>query len=173
METRLKEGQVRAGASFGSAGKISENDRTPRELKMDPGPHGQSQACQNVVLVVDDDDDVLLVTKMMLERNGFEAVTANSGSAGIDIFTCRCKEIALAVVDFSMPSMGGDQVVGVMREIDPSVPIILSSGLDEQEIEQYSKDLDLAGWVKKPFSFKTLIDRVNRAVFPAPAALGV
>ena len=172
METRLKEGGAMAEASFGSANMRSENAVTPRDLRMDPGPYERSPACQNVVLVVDDDDDILLITKMMLERNGFRAVTANSGLEGIDIFTCRCKDIILAVVDFSMPSMGGDQVVGAMREINPSVPIILSSGLDEQEIEQYSKDLNLAGWIKKPFSFKTLVDRVNRAVFATPAALG-
>ena len=128
----------RAGTSFETG---IEGKRGAKQL-MNPekgsSPVERPLSYGKLVLVIDDEEDILLITKMMLQKHGIEAITANGGTEGVDLFSRRSEEINLVLIDFSMPPMGGDQVARLMHRINPSLPIILSSGLGEEEIEEYA-----------------------------------
>lgn len=78
-----------------------------------------------LILCVDDELVGLEVRRMLLERAGYRVLTALDGPAGLDLFARE--PVQAVVLDFSMPGMTGDQVALGMRQVKPSVPILMLS----------------------------------------------
>lgn len=89
--------------------------------------NGSSESAKGAptVLCVDDEGVGLEVRRILLEREGFQVLTAADGPEGIELFN-SC-EVSAVVLDYSMPGMDGGQVAAVMRQSKPSVPILLLS----------------------------------------------
>lgn len=104
------------------------------------------------ILLADDEPIVLDVGKRMLERLGFTVHTATNGQEAVD--SVRKQNIAFraVVMDSSMPEMDGIQAMKEIREIDPAIPVILSSGSLKENLsfkdDRYSKP---DGFLQKPF----------------------
>ena len=80
------------------------------------------------VLVVDDQDDVRSATAMVLRIKGFEVIAVECGAAGSKEF--EDLEFDLAVIDiFLQGGMGGIEIIRLLREREPSLPIIATSGV--------------------------------------------
>ena len=116
-----------------------------------------------LVLVVDDDETVRIVTGAILERAGYRVVMASDGRDAVDIFTRRQHEIALVLLDMTMPVMGGEEAFRELRQINPQVQVILSSGYNEQDATNRFVGKGLAGFVQKPFDAKTLLSKLDEA----------
>lgn len=87
----------------------------------------------HLVLCVDDEVVGLRVRKILLERAGYQVLTAADGHAGLELFTNE--PIEAVVLDYSMPGMHGGEVAKKMRQTKPEVPILLLSayvGLPEE-----------------------------------------
>lgn len=83
------------------------------------------QSESHLVLCVDDEVIGLQVRKILLERAGYRVLTAQDGTAGLEVFS---KEPVDAVIlDYSMPGMDGGEVANKMRQVKPRVPILLLS----------------------------------------------
>ncbi|HEU4636119.1 MAG TPA: response regulator [Edaphobacter sp.] len=82
---------------------------------------------QNLPLVLCIDDELvgLKVRKMVLERAGYQVLTATDGSSGIALF--ESEPVDVVVLDYSMPGMHGGEVAARMRQIKPQIPILLLS----------------------------------------------
>jgi CheY-like chemotaxis protein len=78
-----------------------------------------------VVLCVDDEAVGLTVRKMTLESQGYRVLTAENGPSGLAIFSSE--KVDLVVLDYKMPGMDGDVVAERMKQLKPSVPILLLS----------------------------------------------
>ncbi|HEX2918148.1 MAG TPA: response regulator [Edaphobacter sp.] len=78
-----------------------------------------------VVLCIDDELIGLKVRKMVLERAGYQVLTATDGASGISVF--ESEPVDVVVLDYSMPGMHGGEVASRMRQIKPHVPILLLS----------------------------------------------
>jgi CheY-like chemotaxis protein len=79
----------------------------------------------NLVLCVDDELVGLQVRKILLERAGYQVLTAQDGPSGLEIFSSH--PIEAVVLDYSMPGMHGGEVAVRMRQIKSQVPILLLS----------------------------------------------
>lgn len=79
----------------------------------------------HLVLCVDDEVVGLRVRKILLERAGYEVLTAPDGQSGLDIFTAQ--PVEAVVLDYAMPGMHGGEVARKMRQTKPDVPILLLS----------------------------------------------
>jgi CheY-like chemotaxis protein len=79
----------------------------------------------NLVLCVDDELVGLQVRKILLERAGYQVLTAQDGPSGLEIFSSH--PIEAVVLDYSMPGMHGGEVALRMRATKPEVPILLLS----------------------------------------------
>ena len=85
------------------------------------------------ILLIDDDRDFLMATKLILEKNGFEVLTAESGKTGVD--TIRSAGPDLAIVDMMMETWGeGFSVISEVRAMEgkQDLPLIILSGVDLQ-----------------------------------------
>jgi len=85
------------------------------------------------ILLIDDDRDFLMATKLILEKNGFEVLTAENGKTGVD--TIRSAGPDLAIVDMMMETWGeGFSVISEVRAMEgkQDLPLIILSGVDLQ-----------------------------------------
>jgi CheY-like chemotaxis protein len=82
-----------------------------------------------VILCVDDESAVLQPLGIMLQRRGFRVISAKDGPSAIDLFhQIKCDAV---ILDYLMPGMSGGEVAKVLREENPTVPIILHTGYKE------------------------------------------
>jgi CheY-like chemotaxis protein len=79
----------------------------------------------HLVLCVDDELVGLQVRKLLLERAGYRVLAAEDGPTGLEIFAAE--QVEAVVLDYSMPGMHGGEVAARMRQLKPSVPILLLS----------------------------------------------
>ncbi|MBI5091239.1 MAG: PAS domain S-box protein, partial [Candidatus Hydrogenedentes bacterium] len=121
------------------------------------------------ILVVDDEESVRVVAQRALERQGFRVLTANDGFEGLELFRNHLEEIALVLLDVTMPLMGGLEVFQEMRALRGDVRVLLSSGYSEQEATERFTGMELAGFIQKPYRAQELIAKVATA-FEAGAA---
>ena len=114
-----------------------------------------------LVLLVDDEDSILNVGRHMLERVGFEVMTAGDGREAIDLFGKHYEKVRLVVLDMTMPNLDGEACFRELRRIEPHVKVIVTSGYNEQDIMSRFVGKGLAGFVQKPYSFRELLSSVR------------
>jgi PAS domain S-box-containing protein len=117
---------------------------------------------QATVLVVDDEAAVRHVVSGFLKREGMQVLTANNGEEGVEVFRRHAHEIALVILDFTMPKMDGEQAFHAMHAIRSDIPVLLTSGLSETEVVSRLSLCGLAGFIRKPYTRDTFIGEVRR-----------
>ena len=80
---------------------------------------------RRLVLCVDDERVGLHVRKLLLERSGYNVITAHDGKTGLTLF--EENPVDVVVLDYAMPGMHGGEVAAHMRATKPNVPILLLS----------------------------------------------
>lgn len=80
---------------------------------------------RKTLLCVDDEPTGLTVRKMLLEHQGYSVLIAESGAAGLKLFSAH--PIDCVVLDYYMPEMNGGEVAARMRQLKPHVPILMLS----------------------------------------------
>ena len=113
------------------------------------------------VLLVDDEETVRALGSEMLKELGYRVVTANDGRQGVEVFKSR-NDIALVLLDLTMPHMDGAQCFRALRQVDPHVKVVMSSGFNEQEVTQKFLGKGISGFVQKPYKLSTLREVLSR-----------
>ncbi len=116
-----------------------------------------------VILLVDDEHAVRRVAKRVAERAGFSVLEAANGQEAVDVFRERHQEIVLVLLDMSMPVMSGEEAFRILKTIDPSVPVVLSSGYNEQDATTYFVGKGLAGFLQKPYRPADLLKILHKS----------
>ncbi len=113
------------------------------------------------ILIVDDEEMVLDVGARILKKLGYTALESNNGRKAVAIYEKLRDQIKLVVLDIVMPDMGGGEVYDRLKEINPEVKVLLSSGysIDDQAREIMDRGCD--GFIQKPFSMKTMSDKLS------------
>ncbi len=111
---------------------------------------------QGKVLVADDDDEVRQVTRSLLEKVGFEVLTAENGREAVDLFRLR-PDVCLVILDLTMPVMDGAAALDQIRQVREDVPVLIFSGYSEQDAATRFAGKRLAGFIQKPFEANTLV----------------
>jgi two-component system, cell cycle sensor histidine kinase and response regulator CckA len=74
----------------------------------------------------------------------------------VDLYRERKADIALVLLDLTMPRMNGEEAYRELRQIDPDVRVILASGYSESDIASRFAGKGLAGYLQKPYSLSKL-----------------
>jgi len=113
-----------------------------------------------LILLVDDEEILRETVKDMLKEMGYDVITASNGKEAIEKYHSMRNEINLVLLDMIMPEMNGKEVFKQLKDIDPAVNVVLSSGYSKsKDYEQMQKD-GLLGYIKKPYKF----DELNRVL---------
>ena len=119
------------------------------------------------VLVVDDEETVRTVAARMIERLGFTVLLAADGREAMAMFRPGPTRFAFVLLDLTMPHLDGEETFRQMRQLNPGVRVILTSGFNQQEAINRFTGKGLAGFIQKPFELSNLTAVIRSVVSPA------
>lgn len=82
-----------------------------------------------IILCVDDEENPLVLRKLVLQRAGYEVVTANSGREALRL--AASQNVDLVLSDHLMPGMTGAELAQQLKATHPDLPVLLISGVNE------------------------------------------
>jgi PAS domain S-box-containing protein len=116
-----------------------------------------------IILLVEDEEQILQVAKAMLEELGFRVIESRNGKEAIEQYQMNANEISLVLTDMGMPVMDGYSLFRELKQRNPALPIIISSGFGDTDITSRIPRADIAGLVGKPYNFKLLREVLKNA----------
>jgi PAS domain S-box-containing protein len=126
------------------------------EISEDVG-HGDE-----TVLLIDDEDMIIDVGEQLLENMGYTVLIARSGKEATEIYEKNKDKIDIVILDMIMPNISGGATFDRLREIDPDIKVLLSSGysINGQATEILERGCD--GFIQKPFNMKQLSRKLRQ-----------
>ena len=112
------------------------------------------------ILVIDDDDSIRKIYSSVLERCGYEVLSAANGLDGLATYEQRRDDIALVLLDWTMEGMSGEEVLNRLWSTNSQSKIFIISGyhIPSEELA------DKAEALQKPLSIKELVSKVREAL---------
>jgi CheY-like chemotaxis protein len=120
------------------------------------------------VLLIDDEEIVREMVGQVLEHEGVRVLSAENGAAGLAVFRERHERIDVVLLDLSMPGLSGEETFRRLRDVDPGVRVILSSGYDRDEAQGRFGAGSPDGFIQKPYRPEQLLAEIGRCVRRRP-----
>ena len=113
------------------------------------------------ILLVDDEQTIIDVCKELLSKLGYKVLSAARGQEALDVCKANKDKIDMVILDMIMPDMSGGEVYDRMKEINPDMKVLLSSGysIDGEATEILKRGCD--GFIQKPFNMKELSRKIR------------
>ena len=119
------------------------------------GEDGAIKRGSGRVLVMDDEETVLEIATEMLSHLGYEAVCAREGREALEIYMAEKaagNPFAAIIADLTVPGgMGGKEMIELLRELDPEIKVIVSSGYSNDPILSEYRSHGFSGVICKPY----------------------
>jgi PAS domain S-box-containing protein len=129
---------------------------------------------QGRVLVMDDEQDILMLVREMLELMGYEVEVAKDGAEALQRYMASKRDgnpFSAVIMDLTVPEgMGGKEAIRRLREMDPNVKAIVSSGYSYDPVMASFREFGFSGVIPKPYVMEDLgrvLDEVIRNPGPA------
>ena len=116
------------------------------------------------ILCVDDEENPLILRKLVLEKAGYNVITANSAIQALALLACN--EIDLVLSDQLMPGITGTQLAREVKGLQPTLPVVLISGVNEIPPDAQYADLFISK-VEGPVRLCQSLSEILRASNPA------
>ena len=113
------------------------------------------------VLFVDDENMIIEVAKEVLEHLGYKVLISKTGKEAIETYHKNKEKIDIVLLDMIMPNMSGSDTYDRMKEIDPDIKVLLSSGYSINGQATEIMDRGCNGFIQKPFKMKELSQKLR------------
>ena len=100
------------------------------------------------LLWVDDEIEMLKAHILFLQKKDYEVMTANNGADAIDL--CRSNRFDLILLDENMPGLSGLETLTHLKEIAPTVPVVMVTKNEEEELMDQAIGSKIADYLIKP-----------------------
>jgi len=142
---------------------------SPKEIIIEKGKLGEKPIMgEGRVLVMDDDDMVRELISDMLSDLGYEAATARDGTESIDLYKRAMKSgnaFDAVIMDLTIRGgMGGKDAIQKLKEIDPEIKAIVSSGYSTDPIMSNFREYGFVGVIAKPYKNKELSELLYEVI---------
>lgn len=149
------------GSTFEIYIPASQGTKTKRpEIAPAKGMRGQGE----LVMVVDDEEHIRAVLRDMFVHYNYKVVTAQDGVEATAVFAAN-SDVKLVVTDLDMPLMDGINLGRVLRRLNPSIKIIISTGLGGRSgADRRQEELEALGVsaiLTKPYTAEKLLKVVH------------
>jgi PAS domain S-box-containing protein len=114
------------------------------------------------VLLADDEESVRVVARRMLERVGFQVVSAMDGPEAISLLQAEPNRFKAALIDMSMPGLDGVETFQRIRFMLPDFPVLICTGFDEAETARHFINSKRVAFIQKPFNLGKLTGRLRQ-----------
>jgi PAS domain S-box-containing protein len=116
------------------------------------------------ILLIDDEEEIVRVLEQMLEQLGYSVLVARSGQEGLMLYTNVKNKVDLVILDMIMPGMGGGETFNRLREMNPDIKVILSSGYSIDGDAMDIMNRGCKGFIQKPVKFTELSQKVREVL---------
>lgn len=100
------------------------------------------------LLWVDDEIEMLKAHILFLQKKDYEVMTANNGADAIDL--CRSNRFDLILLDENMPGLSGLKTLTHLKEIAPTVPVVMVTKNEEEDLMDQAIGSKIADYLIKP-----------------------
>ncbi|MBN8548460.1 MAG: UDP-3-O-[3-hydroxymyristoyl] N-acetylglucosamine deacetylase [Deltaproteobacteria bacterium] len=132
---------------------------TQQKLANDPGAAAMPAA---TILIVDDEVSIRKTLESVLHDEGFQTITAQDGATAIELV--RKSKPSLVLLDIWMSGMDGVETLTKIKEIAPSLPVVMISGHATIATAIAATRLGAADFIEKPLELNALLQAVHRAL---------
>jgi PAS domain S-box-containing protein len=136
-------------------------------------PAAAAGSMQGRVLLMDDEEPIREMARFLLNRLGFEAELAADGAEAVRMYqTAQSggQPFDLVIMDLTVPAgMGGQEALERLRQINPDVKAIVSSGYSSDPVLANYRSHGFRGMVAKPYQLDDLTRALREALTGAPA----
>ena len=117
---------------------------------------------KNIILLIDDDDNICKVIRLYLEKEGYTALVAHDGPAGLDLFSTQNPDLVL--LDIMLPDISGYEIIESLRA-DPALRamrVLLMTARGSVVERRKGLELGADGFIAKPFELNELRAEIAR-----------
>ena len=114
------------------------------------------------IMVIDDDKMILMILKQTLTKEGYRVLTVESGEEGIAMLATSNADLVLT--DYMMPGMSGIEVLNIIKQNQPLLPIIMLTGHGDVALTIKAIQLGAVDFIEKPIHSKELIEVIKRTL---------
>ena len=108
------------------------------------------------ILLIDDEKKILEVAGKLLKAMGYHVLTAEEGREAIEVYKKHGETVDLVLLDIIMPNMKGGEVFDRLKEINPEIKVLLSSGYSIDGEATKILERGAKGFIQKPFDMERL-----------------
>lgn len=149
------------GTVFGVHFPVSGKPETQEAWTVEP-MHGRGE----LIFVVDDEEDIRNFIRDVLQSHGYRVLLAANGNQAFDIYKVRGQDIALVILDMVMPEMGGEETFLKMKEVNPGIKALLSTGYSQDGRVSEILNKGVMGFIQKPYEFNQLMAKLRQILDP-------
>jgi PAS domain S-box-containing protein len=114
------------------------------------------------ILLVDDESLILNATSEILQLLGYTVYQAESGQEAVDVYREKQGAIDVVILDMILPGMSGSEVLKILKEMNPDVRVILSSGYSLRGEVQKVMESGCRDFIQKPYVLAELTQMLHR-----------
>jgi two-component system cell cycle sensor histidine kinase/response regulator CckA len=116
------------------------------------------------ILIVEDESSLREYLKALLEEKGYNVLEACDGMEGVEMFGKQQQQIALVISDIGMPKLDGLGLLRKIMEIQPTVKVLVTSGLVDPEQQSEILRVGARDFLPKPYSGKEILLHVREII---------
>jgi CheY-like chemotaxis protein len=132
-----------------------------KEITEEKKPSREVLKGKGGILLVDDEQMIIDVGKQLVEKLGYRVITAKSGKEAIDVYNEKRNDIDIVILDMIMPGMGGGETYDRLKETNPDIKVLLSSGYSINGQAREILDRGCNGFIQKPFNMKEISHKIK------------
>jgi CheY-like chemotaxis protein len=140
---------------------VSVSKPTPDHVKAIPDTN---HVGSGIVLLVDDDAGARSAVRRILTRAGYDVREAENGADALTMIDVLETPPRCLVLDLSMPIMGGDECLRILRAQGNTVPVLMSSGYDADDVAGHLVQTGSVHFLQKPYTAQALLNAVGELV---------
>jgi len=116
------------------------------------------------ILVVDDEQDIVIIIGKVLEKSGYEVITANDGLECLDKVSEESPDLIL--LDNIMPNMNGPAVLSKLKASKKTadIPVIMVTVLADREYIVGAQEGGAVEYIIKPFDYTVLLEKIAQVL---------
>jgi DNA-binding response OmpR family regulator len=88
-------------------------------------------------------------------------LTAADGQDGVDLLRANVDQVVCVLLDLTMPRLAGAEALAAMRQISPTVPVVVMSGYSAETVSQQFVDVAALRCLQKPFTMQDMWARLR------------
>lgn len=117
------------------------------------------------ILIVDDDPLIARLIKRQLTNDGYSVTIATESEAALSLLENDSGQFSLVITDLTMPRMSGKELAQKIYTKCPNLPIIVFTGMVDEEVEEDLYKVGVKTVVYKPVEKNELLEAVAKEIF--------